>query len=339
MATGNSIQIDKMRVGSRLSSFIFCLSVCLLLSSCSEVLYLTVEQMVPPETVSGYKAGSVGVINNFSKNNVVIVNEDALIYPCDADSVKEHIALSFAGAGTLDRVVVLDSLLYHPDSIGPHILSQEEVDALCAELEVEMLYSVDYACVTINRGPRGVGRPMNAYLCSRIYTPGKDTISGTANVDKKMLESWAYDTAQAYEYVSQAPPLLSEVAIEPFLLKWKERERVFYVDHLNYALREAKVYVREGNWEAAANQWRTLSTSKLRAYRFMAAYNMALYYEMTDSLDQAVAQLDMAKELAFKKSRQGHSIQLIDTYLVDEYRDVLINRKKEILRIEEFIGE
>ena len=246
----------------------------LLLTSCSEVLYLSVEQMIPPEIMPKYGANSVGVVNNFSPNNVIVVNEDALIYPCNADSVKEHIALSFADAGMLDRVVVLDSLLYHPDSVTPQIFTQEKVNALCERLEVDMLYSIDYACVTINRAPRTVGRPMNTYLCSRIYTPDKDTISGTATIDKKTLDSWAYDTAQVHEYMPQVPRLLAETAIEAYFPKWKERERVFYFDRLNYALREAKVYIGEGNWDAAAEQWRSLSTSKSRNQRYMAAYNM-----------------------------------------------------------------
>lgn len=329
----------KMGVASKLSSLIFTFSAFLLLTSCSEVLYLSVEQMIPPEIMPKYGASSVGVVNNFSPNNVIVVNEDALIYPCDADSVKEHIALSFADAGMLDRVVVLDSLLYHPDSVAPHIFTQEKVNALCERLEVDMLYSIDYACVTINRAPRTVGRPMNAYLCSRIYTPDKDTISGTATIDKKVVDSWAYDTAQVHEYMPQVPRLLAETAIEPYFPTWKERERVFYFDRLNYALREAKVYVGEGNWDAAAEQWRSLAASKNRNRRYMAAYNMALYYEMTDSIDRAIAQLDQAKSLAVKTDEQGSSMQLIDTSLVDKYREVLVDRKKEIARLETYIRE
>lgn len=329
----------KVEVALKLSSLIFTLSTLLLFTSCSEVLYLSVEQMIPPEIMPKYGANSVGVVNNFSPNNVIVVNEDALIYPCNADSVKEHIALSFADAGMLDRVVVLDSLLYHPDSVTPQIFTQEKVNALCERLEVDMLYSIDYACVTINRAPRTVGRPMNTYLCSRIYTPDKDTISGTATIDKKTLDSWAYDTAQVHEYMPQVPRLLAETAIEAYFPKWKERERVFYFDRLNYALREAKVYVGEGNWDAAAEQWRSLSTSKNRNQRYMAAYNMALYYEMTDSIDQAIAQLDYAKSLAVKTDKQGNSVQVIDTALVEKYREVLVNRKKEIARLETYIRE
>ena len=321
----------------QLSSFIFALSTLILVNSCSEVLYLSVEQMVPPEIMPNHAASSVGVINNFSKNNVVIVNEDALIIPCDADSVKEQIAIGFSNGGMLERVVVFDSLLYHPDSVTPHVLAQSEINAICDRLEVDMLYSIDYACVAINQAPRYVGRPMNAYLCSRIYTPDKDSISGSATMDKRMLESWIYDTVYVDEMIREVPSQLAEMAVEPYFPTWKKRERVFYYDRLNFALREAKVYVGEANWEAAAEQWKDLSSSKLRVYRFMAAFNMALYYEMKDSVEKAIAQLDAAKELAITKDRHGNNVLLIDTTLVDEYREVLVNRNKEIVKLDAYL--
>lgn len=309
----------------------------LLLTSCSEVMFLTVEQMLPPEVMPRQMARSVGVINNFSQNNVVIVNEDTGIFPCDADSVKEEIALAFAEAEILDRVVVLDSLLYPPDSITPHILSSAEVNALCQELGVGMLYSIEYACLTFNPASHFISRPLSLYLCTRIYTPDTDSIRGTRHLDKKTIDRWAEDLGEVYSLMPQAPAMLAEIAVSPYLPSWKERERVFYYDRLCYELREGRVYVREGNWEAAAVQWRALATSRQRIRRFASAYNMALYYEMSDSIDDAIASLDLAKEIAVKKDkRDGSEIELIDTFLVKKYREVLVNRKKEVEQIEEF---
>ena len=130
---------------------------------------------------------------------------------------------------------------------------------------------------------------------------------------------------------------LSFPHIEPYFPTWKERERVFYHDRLCYELREAKVYVGEGNWEAAAEHWRALSTSKFRTYRFMAAYNMALYYEMTDSIDKAIGQLDLAKEVATRSDKNGEAVILIDTSLADEYRKALISRRKEIAIVKQYL--
>ena len=313
------------------------LLILLMLVSCTEVMYLTVEQMLPPEVATEHIVRSVGVVNNFSPNNVVVINEDAYVFPCNADSVREHIALCLAEAGIMDRVVILDSLLYPAGGTSSHKLSQIEVNELCKQLEVDMLYSLEYACVTIGPAPDAIGRPMNAYLCTRIYTPDNDSISGTAILDKKMLEYWAYDTAAVNIMMPMIPTMLAQNAINPCLPSWKERERVFYTDALSYELREAKVYVSEGNWDAAAQLWHTLEQSKIRGLRFISAYNMALYYEMTDSIDKAIASLDLARQHAVKITRQGTPVLCVDTALVHEYHEVLINRRKEIAQLERYI--
>lgn len=309
----------------------------LFLSSCSELLYLSVEQMLPPEIMPEHTASSVGVVSNFSQHNVMVANDDVIIIPCDADSVKEHVALTFADAGVMERVVVLDSLLYHPDSTASHILTQAEVNDLCRELEVEMIYSVDYACLIYTPTSDFVARPLNAYLCSRIYTPDCDSIQGSSMMDKEMLDYWVNSTEEVALLIPQIPSLLAHSAISPYLPSWKERERVYYYDRLCYEMREAKVYVHEANWEAAAAEWQTLTESKLRPYRYMAYYNLALYYEMGDHIDQALASLARAEELATKKNKKGHQTgMVIDTSLLLQYREVLENRKKEIEQLELF---
>ena len=308
----------------------------LLLTSCSELLYLSVEQMLPPENMPEQVVRSVGVVSNFSQHNVMVANDHVIIIPCDADSVKEHVALTFANAGIMDRVVVLDSLLYHPDSTTSHILTQKETNDLCRELDVEMIYSIDYACLIYNPAADFVSRPLDAYLCSRIYTPDRDSIRGTSMIDKEMLEYWVDSTEEIACLIPQIPSQLAHNAIAPYLPSWKERERVYYYDRLCYELREAKVYVNEANWEAAAAEWQALTESKLRPYRYMAYYNLALYYEMTDRIDQALASLALAEEQATKINKKGEQAGLvIDTSLLMQYREVLETRKKEIEQLEE----
>ena len=318
-----------------LSSLIFPLSTLLFLTSCSEVLFISVDQMVPPEVIPKHKIRSVGVVSNFSQNNVVVVNDDALILPCDADTVKEQVALTFANSGIMDRVVVLDSLLYHPDSTTKHVLTQAEVNALCHEMDVEMIYSIDYACLTFNPAARFIARPLNAYLCSRIYTPDNDSIRGTSILDKETLDYWINDTKEIAYLAPQIPHLLAQNAISPYLPSWEERERIFYYDRLCYELREAKVYVYENNWEAAHQHWQQLlDGAKLQTHRFMAAYNLALYYEMADDIDAALHMLDTAEELATKKNKRGEESSIaLDTTFVEQYREVLKERKKEIERL------
>ena len=309
----------------------------LLLCSCSEVLHLNIEQMLPPEVMPQQTIRSVGVVSNFSQNNVVVTNKNVMILPCDADTIKEQVALTFANSGIMERVVVLDSLLYHPDSTTTHVLTQTEVNTLCQEMDVEMIYSIDYACLTFNPAARFISRPLNAYLCSRIYTPDRDSIMGTSVLDKETLDYWVNDTEEIAYLIPQVPALLAQNAIGPYLPSWKERERAFYYDRLCYELREAKIYIYEGNWEAAAEQWRKLSDSKLRPYRFMVAYNLALYYEMTDRIDEALNSLKLAEEISIKHNKKnGTATQVISTSLLQKYREVLIHRQKELEGLSEW---
>lgn len=309
----------------------------LLLISCSEIMYLNVEQMLPPEIMPEHAARSVGVVSNFSQNNVVVADHYTIVLPCDADTIKEEVALTFANSDIMDRVVVLDSLLYHPDSTSTHILSQEEIIDLCELLDVEMIYSIDFACLVYNPSSRFISRPLNAYLCSRIYTPRKDSTTIASIIDKEVLEYWVENTDEIGELFPLVPSQLAKSAIEPYMPTWKERERVFYYDRFNYDLREAKVYVNEGYWEEASKHWRELLQSKRRMQRFEAAFNMALYYEMTDSIDKALSSLEIAKEAAVKTDRKGNTVQLIDTMYITQYRGVLQKRQKEIAKIDEYM--
>ena len=306
----------------------------LLFTSCSEVFYLSIEQLVPPQAVSGHRGRSVGVVSNFSQNNVMVANDDAIVLPCDADTVKELVAQTLAHAGTLERVVVLDSLLYHPDSTQRHLLPQAEINALCRALDVEMIYSIDYACLIFNPADPLVPRSLNAYLCSHLYTPDTDSLAGTRRPHKEMLDYWVESTEEIAHLVPQIPHRLVESALGDYLPSWKERERVFYHDRLCYALREARVYVYEGNWEAAAAQWRTLTESRHRPYRFMALFNLALYHEMSDDIDQAISTLDQAIQEATKTNRRGKTSPFIDTTYLSQYHDVLVFRKSELEKLE-----
>ena len=301
-----------------------------LLSSCSELLYLNIEQMLPPEVKPDHKVKSIGVVNHFNQNNVVVVNDDAIIIPCDADSVKEQIAQTFANAGIMERIVVLDSLLYHPDSTTTHVLTSTEVNDLCQRLEVEMIYSIDYACLIYHPAARFISRPLNAYLCSRIYTPDRDSISGISILDKGTIDCWIDNANEIDHIIPYIPSMLAEASIKPYLPSWKERERVFYYNRLCYALREAQIYVNENDWEAAADQWLILTESRLRSYRLMAYYNLALYHEMTDNVDLALASLDKAEKEASPKRESGST----HLSLIKQYREVLQNRKKELIELD-----
>ena len=120
----------------------------------------------------------------------------------------------------------------------------------------------------------------------------------------------------------------------------EEKKRQALLPNISGKAGEVVVVIDKGNWEGAAAEWRTMAASKQRLRRFESAYNMALYYEMTDSIDQAIASLDLAAQLAMKKNRKtGATEQAIDTTLVGGYRTALVRRKQEIAKIDRYFSQ
>ena len=303
--------------------------------SCSEVLYLSIEQVLPPKEMPQHLARRVGIVCNFNHNNIVVAEDETVVIPCDANAVKEQVALLFANSGVMEHVVLLDSLPVNSDNEQSRLLSQKEVNDLCQELDVEMIYSIDYACLTLNSTSGYGSHPLNAYLCSRLYTPDQEGVMGACVLDEKSIDCWVNSSDEVANLIPRVPAMLAQSAVASYLPSWKERERVFYHNPLSYALREAKVYVYEVNWEAAAREWQSLTISQCRPFRFMAYYNLALYYEMKDDIDAALRSLDMAEALATKRNKAGEGIGFsFDTSLLEQYREVLQNRRKELDMLE-----
>ena len=64
--------------------------------------------------------------------------------------------------------------------------------------------------------------------------------------------------------------------------------------------------------------------------------DLVSYEDVTiDSIDEAIASLDLAKEIAVKRDEKGKEVGIaFDTSLIETYREVLVNRRKEIEELE-----
>lgn len=66
-------------------------------------------------------------------------------------------------------------------------------------------------------------------------------------------------------------------------------------------MRDAAVYVRENSWDNAHELWlQAFEGTKSEKKKMRAALNIAVYYEMKDSLPQAQEWAEKAQQLAKK---------------------------------------
>ena len=77
---------------------------------------------------------------------------------------------------------------------------------------------------------------------------------------------------------------------------------------------DAGVYLRENNWDEAYSQWKIAYEKRKGQQKMKAAFNIALYYEIKDNVEQAKEWLGKAKKLVKSGSRDE---QLIAFYSLE----------------------
>ena len=273
----------------------------LLFLGCITPKYVSIEQMVPPSLLLPSSARRLGVLDNHSRTNITKINDDIDLFDADVDSVIEYIAMDFADIGIFDEVVVLDSCIFPPaDTIGG-VLNQTEVTHLCDTMQVDMLYVVDYAGISCYNKDTlttyGIDfdtAPVNYCLLAHAYAPTRKQPMHTYIFEEQMGEGTFNSDKEVKEAQQKAYPLLGERATHAFTPQWDLRERSFY-GGCTSELREAKVCIRDGNWDGAREWWRKLYQKRKLRYKMAAAYNEALWYEMNDSIDEALEKLHEAR--------------------------------------------
>ena len=105
-------------------------------------------------------------------------------------------------------------------------------------------------------------------------------------------------------------------------------------------MRDAAVYVREGNWPDAIGLWKRHYEQKKGKQKLYAACNIALGYEMQDSISQAYDWALKAQKIAEQvdgigeKSSQGLHASDIPNYLMTSaYVNELKTRQEGMTRL------
>lgn len=273
----------------------------LLFCGCITQKYVSIEQMVPPTFLLPDGVRRLGILNNCSLTNITKINDDIDLFEVNRDSVVEYIAMGFADSGVFDDVVVLDSCIVPPSDTTGSILSQEQVIYFCDTMQVDMLYVCDYAGLSsYNKDTLtayGIDfdtAPRNYYLLAHAYAPSRTKPMHTY-IFQEPLEAGMFRTKEeVLEVEHKTYPLWSELATHSFTPQWDRRERSFYSGS-TYELREAKVCVRDGDWDGARRWWHQLGQKRKDRFKIAAAYNEALWFEMHDSIDEALDKLQEAR--------------------------------------------
>ncbi len=146
----------------------------------------------------------------------------------------------------------------------------------------------------------------------RVYIPNRD--KPLFVVAKQDTISWEIEPALSdRKIVKEASEYAASIPVEHLLPHWDEVAR-FYYDGGNIEMRDAGVYLRENNWDEAYSQWKIAYEKRKGQQKMKAAFNIALYYEIKDNVEQAKEWLGKAKNLVKSGSRDE---QLIAFYSLE----------------------
>ncbi len=306
------------------------LSLCLLLGGCQSLEQLSVDYMVPADISFPATLRRVAIVNNVpdrpaDENQTApkAGTEEAArlvrYYNVDPVLATESLAQAIADENYFDEVIICDSALRGND-VAPRetTLSKKEVVTLTRQLKADFLIAIEGIRMEAVRKIEPLP-PYNAYLGTvnltvcptiRIYTPNRSTpVAALTPSDSIYWENIGNGTeyVEAHfireeDMVREASVFAGTVPVKHLLPYWTTKQRYLFVGG-SVNMRDAAVYARERNWTDAVALWEKEYGTKKGKRKMYAAYNLALGYEMQDSIQSALSWARKAQAAASEIDR------------------------------------
>ncbi len=285
---------------------------------CQSVEQLSIDYMQPAEISFPESLQRVAIVNNVPNNSDIepyfAPMGETGYYNGDAVIATESLAQAIAEQNYFQEVVVCDSSLRSMD-IYPqeHILTQEETELLVNELDVDFLIALDKLQISAVRQIGYIPQlgvfygSVNANVLPtiRVYLPNREKPIVTIHQPDSIYweEMGTIPQVQAYlvkekEMLTEASKLVGTIPIKKLVPNWKTASRYLYTGG-SVDMRDAAIYAREEQWNKAIELWKQCYQNKKAKVRMQAAHNLALGYEMQDSIQVAIQWIEKAQEEAF----------------------------------------
>lgn len=297
------------------------------ISSCSSIQTLTFDQLSPAEVNFPHQVSVVGVVNNMPsrpepKKNILTLG----LIDADGKNAAETLAGSLADSKFFNQVVICDSALCS-DNFST-VLSVDEVNELSSMLGVDMLVSFERLLLDVqkkeyfNPGWESSIPVLQVQVTPvvRLYLPGRQKPLVELTATDSLFFDMGYRISEK-ELIDEATRHATSVISNKIVPYWQTVNRLYF-NGGGVEMRDAGVYVNEGNWEAARELWtQVYNRLKKGDAKFRAAYNIALSYEMTSDMNRAEEWLKKAADCV----RAGSEEEMVLKYYINQF----IKRKDE----------
>lgn len=348
----------------RICSYSLLMALLWLASACQSIQPLSIDYMKPAEVSFPASLKRVGVVNNMPSTpethrmpadadppkDELEIRRKTEYYLGNAQLATESLAESLAAENYFDEVIICDSALRAQDRIPREsTLSREEVNTLADNLGVDFLIALENVQV---RSLRRVSflpdiqayyetTDVKVFPTFSIYLPDRQgpvtTIQSTDSIFWEEAGSSEGEvqarSIQKDELIEAASQFAGTTPIRYLLPHWQTARRYLFTGG-SVDMRDAAVYVREGNWPDAIGLWKRHYEQKKGKQKLYAACNIALGYEMQDSIAAATEWAEKAVDVARQQAEKTESENDLSYYMFTyDYWQELSERLQGIVRL------
>lgn len=304
----------------------YLLLLCGILSSCQSMELLSIDYMMPADISFPPELKRVAIVNNMPNspehnpiNKKQPVKKDTEIlrmtqfYYGDAAQTAESLAQSIANENYFNEVIICDSALRSQDTVPQkRPLSIEDINTLTKQLQVDFLIAIEnvqmkalrkierYAYSTyVGTLDVLVSPTISIYVPNRSKAIATLTLSdsiywdnvdyGVERVNSKLIKD--------KDLIREASIFAGTIPVRHLLPYWETTQRHLFTGG-TVNMRDAILYVKEKNWPAAVTLWKQDYNKQKGKKKMYAAYNIALGYEMQDSITNALSWAKKAQDIA-----------------------------------------
>ena len=306
-------------------SLVFIVLFLLTLGSCQSLEQIPIDYLQPADLSFPPQLRKVAIVNNTSD-----APDNKLI--TETEKIKEGTPLisratayangEIAQQNYFDEVVICDSALRANDKLAREsTLSQEEVRQLTSNLGVDFIIALENLQLKATKTVRYLDEfncfqgavDVKVYPTVKVYLPERSRPMTTLHPNDSIF--WEEFGGTAIEAATRMIPdkqMLEEAAafagtvpVKNIVPIWKKGTRYLYTGG-SVPMRDAAIYVRENSWDDAYELWRqAFEGTKNQKKKMRAALNIAVYYEMKDSLAKAEEWAEKAQQLAKKIDKKN----------------------------------
>jgi hypothetical protein len=247
----------------------------------------------------------------------------------DAALTAQALAEALAQQNYFDQVLICDSVLRADDaSPRDERLSRTETAELAATLGADVLVALENLqikttrTVGVDMGGGGYWGTVEAQPLLRLtlYVPTRTMPMASFVVrDSIYWDDWQYSPSRLVTatlpdttIIREASDYAGAMPMKYLTPYWETARRYFFTDG-NADFRDAGYLLTNGKWDAAAAIWqRVFQQGKTKKKKQMfAAFNLALYYELTEDYARAQTFLEQAEQIRVANDYAMPSVEVL----------------------------